>query len=274
MNKSIFSLDRLQVIWAIACRDLKIAFRFPKNFIAIRLIEPLRLFILLGLIYQSFFVMTNSKSFGHWSRTNYVPTLLLGAIFYSSFNYAYYRFRGNFLNEKYWKTIQIFLTAPVSKVDFLIASTLALAIELSIPTLCYFMMFCFLHPLNVLSLVLILGVLYLMLFGVLGISLMQGAFAISNENYLFIFDYFYAAWALVSCFYYTAEALPHAFRFLTQINPVYHAVELARWFVFHHLSLNQAAASFVYLFLFACITPLVGAYFFRKIVHAIGVKGF
>ncbi|MBI4373193.1 MAG: ABC transporter permease [Candidatus Omnitrophica bacterium] len=266
--------ERLKIIWAITRKDLKIAFRFPKNFVGLRMIEPLRLFILLGLVYQSFFVMTNSHELGNWSRANYVPTLLLGAIFYSSFGYAYFRFRGSFLNEKYWKTIQIFLTAPVSKLDFLIASTLAMAVELSLPTLIYMALFWILYPIGFIPLVLMLGCLYLMLFGVLGVSLMQGAFAISNENYLFLFDYFYVGWALFSCFYYTESALPEFLRFLAQINPVYHAMEIARYFVFHHLSLGQILASVAYLFVFSTFTPLIGAAFFRKVVREVGINGF
>lgn len=269
-----WSLERLKIIWAITRKDLKIAFRFPKNFVGLRMIEPLRLFVLLGLVYQSFFVVTNSEALGNWSRTNYVPTLLLGAIFYSSFSYAYFRFRGSFLNEKYWKTIQIFLTAPVSKLDFLIGSTLAMAIELSIPTLCYLVLFWILYPVGLIPLLLMLGCLYLMLFGVLGVSLMQGAFAISNENYLFLFDYFYAGWALFSCFYYTSGALPEFLRFLAEINPVYHAVEIARWFVFHHLSPAQILVSIVYLVVFSTAMPLIGAAFFRKVVREAGINGF
>lgn len=266
--------ERIRVIWAIAKKDLKIAFRFPKNFIASRLIEPLRLFVLFGLVYQSFFVLTNSNNFGNWTRTNYIPTLLLGAIFYSSFGYSYNRFRSVFLNEKYWKTIQIFLIAPVSKLDFLIASTMAVAIELSIPTVCYLGFFQLIYPLPLPSLIAILASLYLMIFGVLGLSLMQGAFSISNENYLFIFDYFYAGLVLFSCFYYADGAIPEVVRFLTKINPVYHAVELARGAVFHHLSSGQMLISASYLTLFAIAMPFLGAVFFRKVVHELGVRGF
>ncbi|MBI4395374.1 MAG: ABC transporter permease [Candidatus Omnitrophica bacterium] len=268
------SINRLRIIWAIAKKDLKIAFRFPKNFIASRLIEPIRLFIVFGLVYQSFFSLTASETFGSWSKENYIPTLLLGGIFYSSFAYAYSRFRLSFLSEKYWQTIQIFLTAPVSKADFLVGSALAVAIELSIPTSCYLALFQFIYPVSPVSLFLILMTLYLMLLGTLGFSLMQGAFAISNQNYLFIFDYIYAGWSLFSCFYYTSAAIPEALRFLTTINPVYHAMEIARAMVFHHLSCVQILISMAYVLFFAMVVPFLGAAFFRKVVRELGVRGF
>lgn len=265
---------RCEVIWAITKKDLKIAFRFPKNFIAVRLIEPLRLFIFLGLVYQSFFVLTNNQSIGDWTRGNYVPTLLVGAIFYSGFNYAYYRFRGLFLNDKYWKTIQIFLIAPVSKVDFLIGSSIALVIELSIPIVCYLGILHLFYQVPLLHLLPVLVVLIVMLFGVLGFGLMQGAFAISNENYLFIFDYLFAAWALISCFYYSESALPVNLQFLPKINPIYHAVEIGRSMVLHHLSPQQILNSAFYLLLFSITAPFLGALFFRKVVRELGVRGF
>ena len=266
--------ERMRIIWAITKKDLKIAFRFPKNFIAVRLIEPLRLFVLFGLVYQSFFVMTNNRALGNWNRGNYVSILLIGAIFYTTFSYAYLRFRGSFLNEKYWRTIQIFLTAPVSKLDFLIASSLAIVVELSIPIFCYLTYLEIIHPVPLSSLLLILGSLYLMLFGVLGLSLMQGAFAISNENYLFIFDYFYAAWLFFSCFYYTEGVLPVPLRFLTRFNPIYHALEISRSTIFHHLSFIQTIGSAGYVLLFSVTAPYLGAVFFRKVVRELGVRGF
>jgi len=262
------------VIWSITKKDLKISFRFPKNFIAKRLIEPLRLFILMGLVYQSFFVLTGNQTVGNWSRANYVPTLLIGAIFYSGFNYASGRFRTIFLNDKYWRTIQIFLTAPVSKIDYLIGSSLALVIELLIPVLLYLGALHILYHVSLLDLLLVLAVLYVMLFGVLGFSLMQGAFVISNENYLFIFDYFLAAWMLLSCFYYSNLALPVRLQFLIKINPVYHAVEIARTAVLHHLSPGQMLSSALYLLTFSIVAPFLGAAFFRKMVREMGIRGF
>lgn len=265
---------RIEVIWAITMKDLKLAFRFPKNFIATRLIEPLRLFVFLGLVYQSFFVLTNNQTIGNWTRGNYVPTLLIGAIFYSGFNYAYGRFRFFFLNDKYWKTIQIFLTAPVSKVDFLIGSSLAMVIELLIPVLSYLGALHLLYRIPLLDLLPVLATLYVMLFGVLGFSLMQGAFAISNENYLFIFDYFLTLWILFSCFYYSDSALPVGLQFLTRINPIYHAVEIARSSILQHLSLRQLINSALYLLFFSITAPFLGAAFFRKVVRETGVRGF
>lgn len=273
MTKTILA-RRLEVIRAVMKKDLKIAFRFPKNFVASRLIEPLRLFILLGLVYQSFFVLTGNQTVGNWQRANYVPTLLLGAIFYSGFSYAYGRFRSSFIAEKYWRTVQIFLTSPVSKVDFLIGSSLALIVELSIPVFFYFAILHFIYHIAFTPLVITLVVLYVMLFGVLGFSLMQGAFAISNENYLFLFDYFFAGWTLLSCFYYSNSALPAPLRFLAGINPIYHAVEIARSTVLHHLSLQQLLKSAFYLTFSAVTMPFLGAVFFRKVVREVGVRGF
>lgn len=265
---------RLAVICAITKKDLKIAFRFPKNFIAMRLIEPLRLFIFLGLVYKSFFVLTDNQAIGNWNRGNYVPTLLIGAIFYSGFNYTYGRFRSSFLNDKYWKTIQIFLTSPISKVDFLIGSTLALIVELLIPVLSYMAVLHILYHIPIPYLLTALVSLYVMLFGVLGFSLLQGAFAISNENYLFIFDYFFAGWALFSCFYYSDSALPMGLQFLTRVNPIYHAVEIARASILHHLSSAQILNSALFLLCFSILAPFIGAAFFRRVVREMGVRGF
>jgi len=269
-----FSKGRIRSIWAITKKDLRIAFRFPKNFVATQLITPLRQFVLFLLIYQSFFIVTQNQPLGYWSRSNYIPSLLLSSIFNTSFQYAYYRFRSHFIREKYWKTIQLFLTAPLSKLDFLIGSIFALAIELSISIICYLALFQLLHPVSFLSFLLISGSLFLMLFGVLGVGLMQGAISISNENYLFVFDYLYAGWFFFSCFYYADSALPAAFRFLVKVNPIYHAIEIARGTIFHHLSSGQTLGSLAYLLFFSSTVPFLGAFFFRKVVSKLGVRGF
>ncbi len=265
---------RIGIILAIAKKEVKISFRYPKNFIAGQFLNPLRLFVMFGLIYQSFFVISGNRSIGNWSRSNYVATLFIGAIFYTGFTSAYYRFRTGFINEKYWKTIQIFLAAPISKLDYLIGTSFALAIELCIPVLTYLVFLKMAYPLSVLSLLLISTSLYLMIFGSLGFSLMHGAFSISNENYLFIFDYLYAIMLILSCFYYEYPALPSPIRFLAKANPIYHAVEIARQTIFHHLSPGQMLSSMAYLLLFASIAPLLGAFFFRKVVRELGVRGF
>lgn len=266
--------ERIRIIWAIAKKDLKIAFRFPKNFLASQLIQPLKLFIIFGLVYQSFYVATGKSTIGQWRRMDYLPILLLGSIFYTSATYAFYRFRWAFYNEKYWKTIQALLIAPVSKLDFLIGSSIALVLELSVPVSCYVLLFCKYHPVSFPMLLFVLGILYLMILGILGISLMQGAFAISNENYLFVFDYFYAGLVFISCFFYSISAIPTQFQWLIQLNPVYHAVEIARTIVFHHLSQAKITFSMIYLSTFAVLMPVLGALFFRRMVRELGVRGF
>ncbi|GEM_PF-1243112 len=266
--------ERIRIIWAIAKKDLKLSFRFPKNFLASQLIQPLKLFIIFGLIYQSFYVATGKATIGQWRRMDYLPILLLGTIFYSCATYAFYRFRWGFYNEKYWKTIQAFLITPVSKLDFLIGSSIAIVVELSAPVLCYLVLFYKYHPVSFPMLLFVLGILYLMILGTLGISLMQGAFVISNENYLFVFDYAYAGLIFASCFFYSISAIPGSLRFLVELNPVYHAIDLARVVVFHHLHRSQIAFSISYLITFAVLMPVLGALFFRKIVREMGVRGF
>ena len=266
--------DRIGVIWAITRKDLKIAFRFPKNFIATQLISPLRLFVMFGLVYQTFFVATSNQNVGLWKRDNYVAVLILGAIFYTCANQAFYRFKQSFLNEKYWRTIQIFLTVPISKLDFLLASSCALILELAATVLFYLILFAAYHPVSPLNLIPVVTALYLMIFGLLGISLMHGSFAISNENYLFLFDYSFAGLIFFSCFYYDAGAIPQILRPLVFISPLYHAVELARSTVLHHLSEARILGSYAYLFAFASLAPFAGALFFRKLVRELGVRGF
>ncbi len=265
---------RLRVIIAMIKKELKISFRFPKNFIASQIMNPLRLLISFWLVYQSFFVVTNNQSIGIWNRMNYVPTLLIGTIFHTSSINAFNRFRGQFLNEKYWGTIQLLLTSPVSKADFLFASSMALVVEIAIPLAIYLFLLHAYQALTLSTLLLVLITLYLMVFGMLGLSLIQGAFAISNENYLFIFDYVLAGIVCFSCFYYSASAVPEALRFFVKINPIYHAVEIARGSVLQHASFGQNLFSLLYLLAFAIFTPYGGAIFFRKVVRELGIRGF
>ncbi len=266
--------SRLRVIYAIVRKELKISFRFPKNFIATQVMNPLRLLVSFWLVYKSFFVITNNESIGTWSRVNYVAVLLIGTIFYTSCASAFYRYRQHFINEKYWGTIQILLTAPVSKFDFLTASSLAIAAEMAIPSVLYISLLIFSYGFSLATFGVIFIVLYFMIFAVLGLGLIQGAVAIANENYLFIFDYLFAGMICFSCFYYSDSAIPAIFRPLVHINPIFHAVEIARNQIFHHLDGLEVLKKILYLAAFALFAPLAGAIVFRKVVREVGVRGF
>jgi len=110
-------------------------------------------------------------------------------------------------------------------------------------------------------------------FGVLGFSFVQGAFTLSNENFLFVFNYIFWGWSFFSCFFYPVEALPNMLQPIVQLNPVYHALFIIRG-LWMHGQVAGLAVHAAYVLSFAVVSPIISSIIFNKMIDKYGISGY
>jgi len=261
----------LNEIIAITKKEFKLSIRFKTAYLLNTFINPVLSIIPLFIIYYGFLHYGGAEGFAGINLDNYVTFLVFGVIaqafFYNGINAFAFRFR----EEKYWQTIETLFLAPINYLSLIIAFGINVALNL-LPLLLIFILiasaFSFASILNIFLVVLI--ILLLLLF-CLGIGLIYGALTLFSENFDPVFRYFFAGWALLSCFAYPIEIIPESIRFIVEINPVYHAVNFAR-----DLWINGIfnLDSFIYVWVFALLMPIIAVYVFKIAWRRMEVQGY
>ena len=262
----------LKQIYAIAKKEVKLGLRFKYNFVFETLLSPLRLFVLFVIVYTGFF-SSGASNVGNVEKENYLLFLLLGASVYSFFSLGFSLFYVKFYNEKYWKTIQALLIAPIDRIDLIMGVGLSEIVKLSLTMPFFFGMAFILSPTHLSSFIVVLVTILLLFLGVLSFSLIQGAFTLSNENFLFLFTYIFWIWGILSCFYYPIEALPDIVKPLVRVNPIYHGLVIVRG-VWVDGYVSNFFVHFLFVLAFAILTPAVSIPIFNKVIKKYGATGY
>jgi len=259
-------------IFAIAKKETKLNLRFKYNFFANALITPMKFLIFFTVVYSGFY-MSGAESIGEVTRQNYISFLLLGSLVYSFFSSGYNAFCTKFIQEKYWRTIDALLISPLNRIKLIIGVGFSELFRQVVIAPIFFIVGFLILPISFLNLLVILSIILMIFLGVIGFGLIYGVFALSNENLLFLFNYFFWIWAFLSCFYYPISALPRFLHSLVLFNPVYHGLYIIR-----ELWINGSVNNFLFHFMivlaFALIVPLVAVFLFNKIIKKIGVTGY
>ena len=258
-------------IFAIAQKEIRLNLRFGWNYFGETLIYPFRYVFIFFLIYKGFFT-SGAQGIGDITRTNYLAFLVLGGLAHTFFNTAFNVFRTKFLREKYWQTISTFLIAPAHRLKLVIGIGLAELLRLGIILVIFLSIAYFFKSIPFIKLAAVISIILLTYLGTLGVSLIAGAFALANENILFLFVYLQMGWTVLSCFYYPLSSIPGFLRPLVMVNPVYHSVTLIRelW-----LGLpGNTALHLCFIIPFAVLAPILGAYLFNNIIKKMGVTGY
>lgn len=257
---------------AIAKKEIKLSLRFKYDYFFSTLITPIKFLIFFAIVYAGFFA-TGATGIGGIEKENYFLFLLFGSLIHSIMSSGFFLFQGNFLSEKYWKTIQALLIAPVKKINLIVGTGLSELFKNSIIISVLFIIAFILMRISFLNLLIVFVTLLLLMLGIIGFGLIPGTFALSNENFLFLFKYFLWAWGFLSCFYYPIEALPSIIKPLVLLNPVYHGLYIIRelWI---NGSVNNFFLHFLIVLNFAIIMPLISIIIFNKVIKKYGISGY
>ncbi|MEK6934674.1 MAG: ABC transporter permease [Nanoarchaeota archaeon] len=257
---------------AIIEKEIKLNFRYKFNYLGMSLSSSLRLMFFFLLIYFGIFSL-GVRDIGGISHNNYIPFLLLGGLISSFLGFGYDLFNIKFQNEKYWQTIEAFLIAPVNKFNLLLGIGFSEIIRLTIIFLIIILITYLFLPASIISILIISIISMITYIGILGISLIKGFFRLTNENYLFLIDYFFFIWIFFSCLYYPITLFPDYIQKIILLNPIYHSVTLIRELWYGSITSSIFINHFLYILGFSIISPLIGIYLFNKTIN-IGIKGY
>ncbi|NVM03624.1 MAG: ABC transporter permease [Candidatus Helarchaeota archaeon] len=215
----------------------------------------------------------DSKFQGTFSEGNFIPWLIMGNIIYTFSKHGFDAFELQFLNEKYWNTIQGTLLAPINRFSILIGYVFATLIETSIFFIAITLVsyFIFTTTLIQMLLVYLIGIIVIISSG--GIGLIFGAINVSNENFGPIFQFIQFFILFFSCFSVPLEFFPKFLQDLIVLNPYYHATELVR-VIYFGLPNYDIFISLLYIIIFAIISASLGAVICNRIWKKYGIHGY
>lgn len=260
----------LRRVFAIARRHLLQSMRFRWDYIFGIFLGPLKLMLLFFFIYTGFFY-SGARNIGGVTTENYIVFLALGTVMSSIFGKGYNAIRGGLRTEKWWQTAEGLLVSPATRLDILLGYGIASLIH-SLPM--FIMVFTFAYiimPVPLLNLIYIIALMLAMYAAVLGVGLVYGAFALTNENYNTAFSIASSGILFLSCFFYPMVALPGIFHPLIKVNPIYlanHAVKSA-W-----MQGTIEPKILVFMALASIASVSLGVHFFNRIWKRKGIQGY
>ncbi|MFX1470487.1 MAG: ABC transporter permease, partial [Promethearchaeota archaeon] len=217
-----------------------------------------------------------STRIGPWTPQNYMIFVFVGyniMIMQSMIDYI----PKSLIQEKYWKTLPALMMAPFNRFYLLFGYIISEFVGILIPFTAFFVVILIFFPLSVLSIVIII----LMFLGIgivfSGLGLFLGVFAISNENFLYLFNVITRFLFWFSCVSYPFQLFPRSIQNIINLNPIYYLIDLIRltWiennFTFTILSHPIHFSIFTFSLV---IFPLVCVYVFNIIYKKLGITGY
>ncbi|MFX0001878.1 MAG: ABC transporter permease [Candidatus Hodarchaeota archaeon] len=258
---------------AIAEKNARTQFRFKYNVI-LRWFVPIITLLMSIIILGTFF--ENNIDVGPWTQENYLIFIFIGyniMIMQSMITYI----PKYLLQEKYWKTLPALITAPFNRFYLLFGYILSEYLGIIIPFTIFFVIMLFILPISIPILLIVL----LMFFGIgiifSGLGLFLGVFAISNENYLYFFDFASRLIFWVSCITYPFQLFPEIIQNIIQINPIYYMIDIIRltW-IENNIILTTTSHPFhISMFVISLIIfPIICVYIFNIIYKKLGITGY
>ncbi|GAH00515.1 unnamed protein product, partial [marine sediment metagenome] len=217
-----------------------------------------------------------STSIGPWTPQNYMIFLFIGyniMIMQSMIDYI----PKSLLREKYWKTLPILMTAPFNRFYLLFGYIISEFIGILLPFTAFFIVMLIFFPLSIASIIIIT----LMFLGIgivfSGVGLFLGVFAISNENYLYIFNIFIRFIFWFSCLTYPFQLFPRSVQNIINLNPIYYLIDLIRLTWIENNFFLTILSHPIHISIFAIslvIFPIICVYVFNIIYKKLGITGY
>lgn len=265
--------ESLSQIYSMAETSLKLNLRYKLRF-AMYMISPI-ISLVLPLIILGKFFEYNAK-FGPWTRTNYIVFVLM--------SYNILLIRGTmgyiprrFLTDKYWRTIALYLLAPLKTYCILLGLVISRLFLIAIPFLLFFFIcYCY-HPISFFTVLFVLLLYSLLLLLFSGIGIVLGVFAISNESIWGLLNLFLHFFFWFSCLTFPFQIFPPIFQFIINLNPFYHIFNILRiaWVTNDVLFvLNSYFVEFLIFLIPSIILPIFGIFVFNKVYEKYGIVGY
>ncbi|MFX1363418.1 MAG: ABC transporter permease [Promethearchaeota archaeon] len=259
--------------FAIAEKNIRVQFRFKFN-VVLRWFVPVITLLMPIIILNKFF--DNDVNVGPWTPQNYLIFIFIGyniMIMNTMIGYI----PKYLLREKYWKTLPALITSPFNRFYLLFGYILSEFLGIILPFLAFFIALLILFPISIVT---IISIIIMFLFvGIIfsGLGLFLGVFAISNENYLFVFDFMGRLLFWFSCISYPFQLFPKEVQSIIDKNPIYYMIDLIRLTWIEDNIVLTASSHLTHIIIFSIsiiIFPILCVYLFNLIYKKLGISGY
>ena len=259
--------------FAIAEKNVRIQYRF-KYVMVLRYLNPIITILMPIIIFDSFFDF--NASFGPWTPQNYMIFVFIGYNIMLMRNMITVIPR-YLLQEKYWKTLPALITAPFNRFYLLFGYIISEFLGILLPFVLVLIAMLIFFPISIPTLIIVI----LMFFGVgivfSGVGLFLGAFAISNENYLYIFDFGARLIFWLSCITYPFQLFPTLVQNIINLNPIYYLIDIIRFTWIENNIIFSVIAHPIHIYIFVIclvIFPIICVSMFNIIYKKLGISGY
>jgi ABC-type polysaccharide/polyol phosphate export permease len=275
---SLTSLKRsLKQTMALVERNIFFETRFKLAFLT-RFLTPIIQIFMPLIIFGAIFNIREDYQFGYWKSDNYMLFILI-AFCIQFLRQIIDNFRLLFLREKYWKSLQALLVAPINRYALLFGFLISEMILISIAFSVFFIIAAILFPINIfyLLLVFLLFLCSAIIFGSIG--LISGILIIAKEGILRVFTLGLKILFWLSCFSYPLQIFPEFLHFFILLNPLYYIIDILRLTWLMGIDANLALSFFtpthiIILVLSTIFLPIISVYLFNKFYDKYGISGY
>ncbi|MFX1274377.1 MAG: ABC transporter permease [Promethearchaeota archaeon] len=267
----------IKQINAFAERNLYLAGRFRLRIITYYfgpLIQTLMPIIIFGVI----FTINEDYQFGYWTGQTYLLFLFI-AFCVQFLRKIIPNFVALFNNEKYWKTLQALMVAPVNRYVVLFGYLISELILLSIPFIIFFIIAFILFQINIISLFLVIlsFISIAILFACFG--LIMGILIITKEGVYNLINFGLTLLFWLSCISYPLQIFPELIQTLILLNPIYYYIDTIRIFWLMGIDYNLAISYLSPIHIIVVVggtilLPIFSVYFFNIFYDKFGISGY
>ncbi len=267
----------IKQIKALVERNIYLEVRFKLS-IFTRYFAPFIQILMPLIIFNVIFTIREDYLFGYWTGLNFILFLLI-AFCVQFLRKIVLNFSHLFNREKYWKTLQALMVAPINRYVLLFGFLIAEMILVSIPFILFFIIAYIIFPINILYLFLvILSFLSIsILFGCLGLIL--GILIITKEGIYSVFNLGLTLLFWLSCISYPLQIFPEIIQPIILLNPLYYFIDIIRIFWLMGIDYNLAITFLTPIHIIVVvggtiILPIFSVYFFNTFYDKFGISGY
>ena len=262
---------------AIIERNLYFELRFKLGLLT-SFLNPFIQTLMPLIIFGAFFSINESYDFGYWSSENYLLFLLI-AFCIQFLKGIMENFRQMFFREKFWKTLQALMVAPINRYVLLFGILISEMILLSIPFVIFFIVALVIFPISILNVFLVLVLFFCLaiFFGSLG--LIVAVLIVTKEGVYRVIKIglTYLIWA--SCISYPLQIFPELFQNIILLNPLYYFIDLVRIVWMMGIDYNVAISylspvHIVIVTTFTILLPILSVSLFNIFYNKYGITGY
>lgn len=259
--------------YAISEKNIKMQLRFKYSLI-VGYITPILSILMPFFIFGKLF--ENSIDIDPWNAHN-APIFILISYNILLMRRMVVNIPSRLNEEKFWKTITALIVAPFNRFYLLIGYFISEFFIMVFPFVIISVILFIFWPISIMTALIIILMYISIALIFCGISLIVGAFALTNENIWGILRFSISFIFIVSCVSYPFQMYPGIAQEVIKYNPIYYIIDILRLTWIENSIIDTITLHpfhFIVYFSSIFIFPIVGVYLFNYIFKKLGIQGY